>query len=195
MVENIIIKSFKELDKAFEKNELAYLALTSKIELPIRDRWAYILYRNLIEDGVVVSREWKRTDIALLREQSPVALVELKAMYSFDALRPNISGFTNEMSKDEIKAKKLASSETEIYTVLLATHPEEVRPEYTEVIKYDAGINKAIRKYGSADKVRMEAISAVDNDLTSRNVVLFEELPGGEAFGVKTSVLCWVVKA
>jgi hypothetical protein len=80
--------------KEIPTNELAYLALTSKIEIPIRNKWAYLLHKKLGED-FVVSREWRRADLAIL-ESVPVSkktkilvprcLIELKAMYTFEGL-------------------------------------------------------------------------------------------------------------
>ena len=55
------------LATAFEAGELAFLAATSKPELPIRDRVAWQLSRSLGAD-YVVSREWRRADIAVLKE-------------------------------------------------------------------------------------------------------------------------------
>ena len=80
---------------SFAPGELAYLALTSKIERPLQDRLAWLLHTRLPD--LVVSREWRATDIAILSAgaESPLVLLEAKAMYSFDvawntarALRP-----------------------------------------------------------------------------------------------------------
>ena len=46
-------------DNCFSDNELAYLALTSKVEQPIRDRLAFALY-GAIGEECVVSREWAK---------------------------------------------------------------------------------------------------------------------------------------
>lgn len=196
-MKTIIKDSLANLHNDFKDNELAFLALTTKIELPLRDRWAFSLYTKLKNKRFVVSREWRRTDLAILKRTVPAALIELKAMYTFDAaLDPSeIGGFANAMAKDEVKAKRLASDLTEIYTVLLATHPGKVNPEYSGIIKYDAGINKAIRKYGSEANVKEKAINATNNILSHRNVVSFGDLNGGKAFGVNTSILYWLVKA
>ncbi|WP_089138387.1 hypothetical protein [Vibrio rumoiensis] len=192
-----IIGSLEKLAKEFQEDELAYLALTTKIELPFRDRWAFLLYNSFTDHTLTVSREWKRTDLAILQNNSPKSLIELKAMYTFDAaLDPDeIGGFTDAMARDEIKAKKLATPRTDIYTVLLATHPEQVPPNYRGIVKYDSGINRAIKKFSTADRVKSVAIEAVNKKFKGRNVISSGELNGGSAFGVKTSVLYWLVKA
>lgn len=65
-------------------DELAFLALTSKIELPIRDRLAYTLFRRLPE--LLVTREWRPVDLAVLSPdgKTPVLLLEAKALYTFN---------------------------------------------------------------------------------------------------------------
>ncbi|MFT7294745.1 MAG: hypothetical protein ACI87Q_002603 [Pseudohongiellaceae bacterium] len=196
-MQNLITNTIKSLTDNFQNNELAFLALTTKIELPFRDRWAFSIF-NEIEMDFNVSREWKRTDLAILKGKTPQVLVELKAMYSFDAaLDPDgIGGFTDAMSADAKKAKNLAVEETEIYTVLLVTHPSiSFSPEMDGIVKYVPGINRAIDKFGSALRVKEVACEAVDNDLKNRNVVASGELNGGKAFGAEVSVLYWIVKA
>lgn len=50
--------------ESFAPGELAYLALTSKIERPLQNRLAWSLHTQL--PGRVVSREWRSTEIARL---------------------------------------------------------------------------------------------------------------------------------
>ncbi|MGW0882552.1 hypothetical protein [Streptomyces sp. NPDC002671] len=44
--------------QSFEDGELAYLALTSQVENPVRDRVAYQLHRLLAGTRLDVGREW-----------------------------------------------------------------------------------------------------------------------------------------
>ena len=195
-MQELIVGSLKSLGEEFQPNELAYLALTTKIELPLRDRWAFSLHRAL-NDRFAVSREWKRTDLAILKGQSPQVLIELKAMYSFDAALDivGISGFTNAMSADAKKAQLLSKASTEIYTVLLSTHPNGAfSPEMDGIVKYVSGINKAIDRLGSAHKVKRTAQDAVYESLRDRNIVAVGSLNGGRAFSTDVVVDYWVVK-
>ena len=75
--------------KTFAPGELAYLALTSKIDRPLQDRLAWSLRTQL--PALVVSREWRNTDIAVLSAdgRSPMVLLEAKARYSFDVGWPD----------------------------------------------------------------------------------------------------------
>ena len=78
---------------------LAYLAITSKPELPVRDRVAW--YFHWKHPDLIAAREYyikseknpesrKRVDLALLNEMaegpSPVVLMEFKAMMTADPL-------------------------------------------------------------------------------------------------------------
>lgn len=195
-MQNEIIDTLKNTFYEFQLDELAYLSLTTKIELPFRDRWAYTLFKKFKDTEIYVSREWKRTDLALIKNNSPLALIELKAMYSFDALNPRqLNIFTNAMLEDEKKAKKLANDNTEIYTVLLATHPTtSIHPSLSGIVKYDVGINKAIKKFGSSAEVQKKSIIEINSKLNNRNVLFSGEFNAGKAFGIDTSVLYWIVK-
>ncbi len=196
-MQNLVVQSLQNISSSFQENELAYLASTTKIELPLRDRWAFVLHQKL-NKSCQVSREWKRTDLAILKSGKPAVLIELKAMYSFDAaLDPNdIGGFTDAMLSDESKALKLALPNTEVYTVLLATHPcGNYLKELDGIVKYVSGINRAVKKFGTPDKVKNEAICAVNSKLKYRNIVSSGILSGGFAFGTDVDVLYWVVKA
>ena len=78
----------------FRKNELAHLALTSKVEKPIVDRLAYSLHRNHgDEEGVGIAREFtvpkeirrvdldgiQRVGLAVTVNKRPRLLLEAKA--------------------------------------------------------------------------------------------------------------------
>ncbi len=86
---------------------------------------AYALYRRLLNEAVIVCREWKRVDLAIVAasDQQPIVLVELKWMYSMDVWANKVK-FDDAVIADEAKALKLASVTTSVYTLLLATHPK-----------------------------------------------------------------------
>lgn len=111
-INEVVLSSLADVEKEFQENELAYLALTTKIELPFRDKWAFLLH-NRPRPKLTVAREWKRTDLAILDRNEPAVLVELTAMYTFDAvLYPDIHGFFKKVQADQRKVKKLCSAKT-----------------------------------------------------------------------------------
>lgn len=189
-----VIDSLRDLAGEFQRNELAYLALTAKIEGPLRDRWAYALHKTLAPN-YVVAREWSisgerhRADLAILVHQSPQAIIELKAIYSFDV----INGRHRKIIKDlRADAEKWANcGGARIYTVLLVTHPDgKVADDYERTVKYMQGINRAVGKCGSPEKVKAQAKATLQNDF-GQNDVVSGELNGGQAFGTILSVLWW----
>ena len=196
-MEELIQESLTSVDREFRPNELAYLALTTKIENPLRDRWAFMLHQNA-NASLTVAREWLRTDIAVLEGEVPKALIELKAMYTFDAAldQENISGFCDAMEKDREKARSLSTSESDIYTVLLATHPHSaVTKAHERVVKYHQGINRALKRYGGSDAVASAAVQAVNRRLAENNIIASGSFDGGYAFEINTQVFYWLTKA
>ena len=189
---NIISKVISELDKSFLSNELSYLALTSKIENPIRDRLAYELYKQCA-NKYIISREYKRSDIAIHSTKSLSAIIELTAIYSFDAIKEN-KCYEKKMIRDIEKSKKIASTETNLYTILLATHPHGKCDQSNKAIKYVPGINKAISKLGSSIHVKKECIKRVEKTLSERNIICSGELIGGESYSIEMSILYWLIK-
>jgi hypothetical protein len=204
----LIIDALNAIGSDFLQNELAYLALTSKVEMPVRDKLAYKLHSNP-SCKEIVAREWKRVDIALLEDKSkdlkgntkayswidntnPKALIELKAMYTGDF---NLEKGTNQY----IDALKVDSSSMEIigneianYNILLATHIEdEVESPYPPQIKYPS----------IANRTAGNNIEEVINDISGELEEHFEKesiTPGvidaGEAFGLKVKLMFWVIE-
>lgn len=183
----------------FRPDELAYLAATTKVEGPFRDRLAFRIYEDHVGTGTIVAREWshplQRVDIAILdREQVPLVLIELKALYAYDAvLKPG--EYAAKTLADERKAHLVSVDATAVYSLMLVTHLHgEVKGFTSRTVKYMDRINLEVRRRGGADKVRSLAIQALDAELTGRNVVARGEVPGGSAFGRNVSVLYWLVR-
>jgi hypothetical protein len=128
------------LDKTFHPDELAYLAATSKIEGPIRDRIAYQLHVEL-PPGLLVHREWRGAnrrwaDIAVTDGQNrPQYLLELKA-HSAPTFEP---GYSELIRKDLLKLREAGEEGTELYLVFLFNHlynPGTVDAKYQRAVKY-----------------------------------------------------------
>lgn len=196
-----VTRSLITLEGEFRRNELGYLALTTKVEQPIRDRWAFSLHKMLAPQRCCVAREWKagggnRVDLAILQDEVPVVLVELKAMYTFDAAKSERGRMKliDKLFDDVRRRRRHVAGRADVYGVLLATHPgRKVAGEHRGVVKYDKGINRSIRKHGGADVVRSRAIDAVERTLVGRGKISSGELRGGHAFGVDVSVLWWLL--
>jgi hypothetical protein len=68
-------------------DDLAFLSLTSKVELPIRDRVAYALSQVASQTGGRIAREYKRSDVTWLVGKVPLAIIESKACYTRSILK------------------------------------------------------------------------------------------------------------
>jgi hypothetical protein len=58
----VLLQGLEDAGTSFERGELAYLVVTSKVEFPVRDRFAWELHRRLEDRSHLVAREWKRAD-------------------------------------------------------------------------------------------------------------------------------------
>jgi hypothetical protein len=141
-----IIKIVTEIQDEFRTDELAYLAITSKIEHALRDRIAFSLHK-LHQDNYLICREWckdrKRTDLAILgiKDTKPKLLIEFKAR--------SVPGYsnrdTNHLLDDLKKMAVVADEKTPLYCIFFNTCiQKKIDPQYSEAVKYLARINKRI---------------------------------------------------
>jgi hypothetical protein len=72
-------------------DDLAYLALTSKIEHQIRDQLALSMQIALRHTPYFVHREWHRTDLAITKGSHAKLLVEIKSMATADVSKAEIT--------------------------------------------------------------------------------------------------------
>lgn len=170
---------------------LAYLALTSKVEHPFRDRLAWRLH-EILWPNYLVAREWRRVDLAILDRKTggPAALVELKAMYTADAVAPDVlRRFAGMMSDDAKKAAKLADAP--VFNILIATHVDgEITGALSKAVKYANGLNRH-----QADDLLSRARSEVAEALPAPLRVDAGDLPQGSAFGLNVSLHYWLMEA
>lgn len=188
-MDKLIRDTIKDIGEEFRKDELAYLSLTGKIELAFRDRWAFLLHRR--SGNFLISREWKNTDIAILDGDRPAALLELKAMYSFDAIHSDINKFYKYVKKDEKKALKLGKSvgsKPAVYTILLVTSPKgKVHDRYKTLVKWSSRINRREISFGHTK-------SAVEQKF-GKNNLCSGYISAGKVFGIEVNIQYWVFKA
>ncbi len=80
--------ALREVGKSFLQEELAFYALTSKIELPLRDKLAYCLFKEYNKD-YDVKRECNRRDIVVFNKPSTKLslIIECKATHYHSLLR------------------------------------------------------------------------------------------------------------
>ena len=188
-----LIDAIESLPGAFQPGELPYLALTSKPEYAIRDRLSFILQCSLDPHGLIVAREWKRRDLVVLDDREPLAVVEFKSMYTFDgALRRSLpQEYKKLIERDIEKALGIASTSTEIYAFLSATHACSLVPQdLYGVIKYAHYINSAIE--AGIDDIHAKCEENVLQWPVASKLAWSGKLTSGEAMGLSVSVLGWL---
>ena len=141
-------------------------------------------------DSVLVSREWKRVDLAIIVDQSPKFLLEAKAMYTFNIWDGYRTKFLNGVRNDLIKLKdKYSNDDVEKLILVLATDcNESPRKNYDEAVKYSGNLRKYDKLRRSEAEIRMAAREMFDE---------FEHfssgrITSGRAFGMEASVYYWL---
>lgn len=200
----------RSLGAAFPVNELAYLALTAKIEGPVRDKLAARLNQRL-RGRCYVAREWPiRTDLAILdceeveahgKACPPRLVLEAKAMYSYDAIPTRTAStsferhFLPQLTADLEKVLRVVSDRTQVCGLLLVTHPTAAIPRHlTGLVKYSGMINTRLRKLGP-ERLWREMRGHVVPELKKMGAVVEGSWDAGTAFGVPCTIGYWLVRS
>jgi hypothetical protein len=192
----MLIEELDRLGEEFRPDELAYLALTSKAEGPLRDRLAFALHRRLWPTWVVAREHPARTDLSVLAPDDgrPLALLEAKAFYTFDAANDEkCASYIDTIAADVAKAHAQALAKTDVFALALVTHPLAVGKLPTGVMKYERGIAGAIRDHGTANAVRQIARRRLCEGLAKLGPLSVGSLAAGEALGVEVEVLHFLI--
>lgn len=157
---NMIAGCIDAAASGFQPNELAYYALTSKIERPILDRLSFERYRGLTPKGMIVAREHdignrSRADIAVLQDRRVMLAIEGKAMVSADCIREHgmRHEYSDAMQRDLHRYTGVAAGAAEVYCLLIAVHPLR-SPPGDRAIKYHRLLRSAFTMHGTADAIR-----------------------------------------
>ncbi len=193
-----LVEVINESMGSFRKNELAYLSMTGKNELLIRDRIAYELYSKY--DNYIISREYNpsgiksRIDLAIIENNQIKDIIELKSMYTFDSA--DMSGYINAINKDFNKNSKLVINGVNQYEIIIATHIKAVpNKEFKEYVKYYRLIDKHTSNIENS-KMLVDNLDYIIRKEFSRERYEIKNfnITAGQAFGVDVDVWFWVVK-
>lgn len=169
------------------REEIAFLGLTSKIEIQLRDKIAFGLYVEL-KDRYIIAREWNYCDLAILDKTThePLMLIEFKSCYSCDLIKPSTTKeYVNEIKSDLNKSIKLTAinSKTQIYSVLFVTKPKHRIPsEFLKIVKYSKSINTAFNKFGNYEVIEMIGEANLRNHY---NILAEGKIKNDKAFGIE----------
>ena len=202
------LRSLENDKTGFRSDELAYLALTSKPELAIRDRLAFHLYLKLKQDGLFVSREYhigkgKHADIAILHSDGSgevvvAVLLELK-VYSFFNLDCEVHPKKQEEIADKVRAdfNKCGKDANEVFCLFLAPNIEN------EDLPIDLPYDDIVPSWGSwlsykkdEKKRKKKVVKDKMGEFFKKRKweIISGEVRGGSAFNLKVSVPYWLLK-
>jgi hypothetical protein len=195
----------------FPDNQLAYLALTGKVEQQFRDALAWRMATWAENPHWVVAREYapkakgikqkergRLCDLAVLEDSGryrPVAMMEFKAMTTRNS---KSTRFLDDVRSDLQYWE--GDGCDELIGVLLAVHVEQVvqRLVFSEgvksrAIKYMKWVERAMKRPGELEKTRKECSDFIADNLKDE-LIGHGRVEGGTAFGAKVEVLFWVVR-
>lgn len=199
MVIDELVKVIQDSSDSFGENELAYLSLTSKNELVIRDRIAYRLHVEL--KNSIVAREYSvkginsRIDLAILENYNIKDIIELKSMYTFDAV-DGLDKFIDSVNRDFDKNRSLKNNTTNQFAIVIGTHPRSLPSEkYKDFVKYYNSIKRYMKKISSdrvlIDKMDRKLRSAFEKDEYEVKDIIIN---AGNAFGVDVDICFWIIE-
>ena len=196
----LLIASIEAAGESFVSGELAFLALTSKVERPLLDRVSFQLHRVLESEGLVVAREYRiaagvRADAAVLKNGELLAALEAKAMYTADCTRRG--GFDRQypdlLNADLHRYGTLRAGELRVYSLLLGTHLLSAPPRtLSRVIKYPTMIGQAFKAHNDAKGIRTVAEKNLASFIRSEVRIADGTIEAGMAFGVEVDVMWWL---
>ena len=192
-----LISILSNLENNFDQNELAYLAATSKVEGPIRDKIAYCLHME-IDPSLLAHREWRGrknrwTDIAITDAQNrPLSLIEIKA-HSGPTFEP---GYTAKVREDLQKLYHAGEPDTELYFIFLFNHlfhPGTINPKYVYAVKYFDLQNFASRQNDFAEDVSEQTTTHWERHLSELGLLSEKshkciQIRGGSYHGMPMTV-------
>ena len=173
--------------------KFAYLAMTSKVENPIRDEIALFLY-NKYNSQYYIGREWKRRDLAILDKQNlnPIVLIEFKNCYTLDFALGNFQNYVVNIDSDFSKAAKCSNKNTLIYEILIVTEIKTSIPgNISSLIKYRKHINRSfspslISKYNLTNNTKFNSVqiwqAQQQNFINSLNNLGIDRIYNGDIF-------------
>ena len=189
-MKDILFNALSKIEHQFNKDELTYLQITSKIEHSIRDKLAYYLHCH--ENELTISREWHRVDLAILKDDTPIALIELKSMYTGNFLSKTDKDKFAKYLKDDVDKNIKKYPDIPVYIILLATNIlTEIPLPYKSYIKYPSIINRPFKNGKSIEENTALFRRYATEILPSKN---FKHLKiiSESAFDIKSELLIWL---
>jgi hypothetical protein len=188
---------------SYSQNELAMLALTSKIEHSIRDRVAFALWAKTDHEKIY-AREWKRIDLAELENANPTALLEFKAMYAYDLFTGNANQYIKYLDSDQDKMRIIRgnnnNNDIKTYNVGLIVNPlSSTNIDQESYIKYERQIRRDFRMNGgtsrNVEEIEFMAVCLFYPNLDNfdiNNCISFGQHNAGQFDGIDVELIYFI---
>lgn len=146
---------------------LAYWALTSKIEEPFRDQfaaWLFNRHKNHIVSREFTDKKIKRVDLAILdKDAQPLGAAEFKACYTFnlvDEAEGKKRRYQDRILDDYNKHKKLKHGVPVSYVLLAVNvHNREKPGQNTGHLKYWNDVSRFLNTHAPYDPKKLFEVS------------------------------------
>lgn len=176
-----LMKIMVEAISEIAPDDLAYLFATGKSELEIRNQIALYLHRNC-QENQIVTREWKRHDLAILEHGEPILLIEGKSWIHTDAVNPGklfsgsksiIAGLESDIKKMHTTKEKYPSINTYITTILFTVDVQRASKKRIQdsAITYADSHLRGIKAHENAIELAGRGRGALSSALTSYGIV------------------------
>ena len=214
MWENIIEDSITNIPSTYATNELAFLAIQSKIELQLRDKIAWYIEKKLkagqyIEQNInagqyYVKREYnapgngrEKCDLAILdinNNMKPVCLIEFKAHSAATFQRK----YKTECEADIDKMRRIATSTgttPEIYYIFFQTEHQGKLPQNNGLIAYYNIIKSALKQKLGITDIHNQWDPYYKNGTNYSNGIITKlQIPAGRYYGLRIVIHAMMLK-
>jgi hypothetical protein len=185
----------------YNPNELAYLALTSKVENTLRDKLTYRLQERLVAEhmNLLSTKEWQEADIAILTpDYKAEVLIFLKSGVTADETKANESmiGFYPKKAMEEAKkSREIVNEQTRIYLLLFYVHQNKTLNErYKKITKNNNAFQRAF-KNGDSAQISAEAKAHITHFFSLHN--LHPEntiIEAGQYWDINVQIHSWLTE-
>jgi len=176
--------------------DLAYLTLSGKVELPIRDHLAAWCASNFPD--VTAAREWRFHDLALLGDAGPEVIIEGKLWGSFNVLndsklmsRSEHHGIRGAMEKDIqkiVKTSRESACKGFISTLIMGIDVSAVSGRNQQAVKYLPYWLKVGHRAGTMMETQSAACCALSNFASNYGQTETAEVFSGAAYGAQVTL-------
>ncbi len=190
-----------KIESYFNQNELAYLALTAKIEQPLREKLAYRLQQRLDEEhsNLFCARDWHDVDIAVIDTDGNVdRMIVIKSGYTADETNVNASmvGFYPKKIIDDLrKTADLGGSKTKYFALLFYTQIDKpIEQHLKKIVKHDNSLNRSFKQH-SADEILEEATGYINHFFEQHNITTQKGcIKAGNCWKIEVNIYYWFME-